>query len=313
MSEINEFDNDMNNNNNKNIKIENLLLDSGGIFGYTIVGALKYLEENIDMSNIKKYLGSSIGSLISLMLILDYSINEIFQIAYKLDLKRLIDIKNNNILDIVNNYGFDDGKKLCKLIKIIIRSKTDNDNITFKELYNFNGKELIIPGTNVSKKICEIFSMKTTPDMYVWEAIRISCSYPLVFQPYMYDNCYYVDGGANFYSVDEFNEKDNSLGILLENFEGHYDDINSFEAYMENLLTCPIRSLKYSRFNKKKCICIDVQDIKIYGLDLSVKNEIKNKLYNFGYENTKKQFKCFFNNYLKKEYRHIGTQTDFEN
>ena len=47
------------------------------------IGKVSLIDSTGKVCSTEKYLGSSIGSLISLMLILDYSINEIFQIAYK--------------------------------------------------------------------------------------------------------------------------------------------------------------------------------------------------------------------------------------
>ena len=59
------------------INIENIYLDAGGIYGYTICGCLQVLQENNILKNINNILGCSVGGLIGLLLALEYTTEEI--------------------------------------------------------------------------------------------------------------------------------------------------------------------------------------------------------------------------------------------
>jgi len=65
--------------------MKNLVLSGGGINGIIELGSLKALE-NLDLlKNIKNYSGSSIGSIICFLLIIDFSPSDIFIIVKKID------------------------------------------------------------------------------------------------------------------------------------------------------------------------------------------------------------------------------------
>tara|TARA_B100000123_G_C25730198_1_gene428881 strand:+ start:507 stop:1406 length:900 start_codon:yes stop_codon:yes gene_type:complete len=297
--------------NNKN-DIENLYLDSGGIYGFTICGSLQCLQEKGILKNIKNILGCSVGGILGLFLALGYSSEEIFNISYYLDLKKIINIKKNNFLNIYKNYGFDDGKKLENIFKILIKNKTNNENLTFKELYDYNKKTLIIIGNNINKRRYEIFNKDNSPNMELWKAVRITCSLPLIFKPYKYNNFYYVDGGNSCNNTNYFKNKNKTIGIMLERGEIGNFKIESFEEYLTNLFYSPLKSLKFYNYIKDNCIEIDTHSQSISFVNFSISNKNKISLYEFGYNQTQEQIKEILKNINsnKSSFRNIGTQTD---
>ena len=105
------------------LNIKNIYLDSGGIYGYTICGCLQVLKDFNLLNNIENILGCSVGGLVGMLFALDYTTEEIFRVAYNLDINKLINFKKNNLLNIFSNYGFDDGEKLKNIIKYLIKKK----------------------------------------------------------------------------------------------------------------------------------------------------------------------------------------------
>ena len=96
--------------------IKNLVLGSGGIYGFTILGALKYLEDNnfYKREELNNILGVSIGAILGLFISLGYELDEIIELGMKLDFFKLINFNSNKFLSIVENFGYDNGEKMVK-------------------------------------------------------------------------------------------------------------------------------------------------------------------------------------------------------
>ncbi len=91
------------------------------------------------------------------------------------------------------------------------------------------GVDLIVTGTNITKKTPLYFSVYHTPDFPVTEAIGISMNFPLLFKPI------YVNYKVHETMDDDYNEKYHGLfvdGGMLNNLPFHaFDDHKS-----ENIL-----------------------------------------------------------------------------
>ena len=153
-------------------------------------------------------------------------------------------------------------------------------------------------GTNLTLCQSEIFSENTTPDMKVYDALRISISFPLVFEKVCYNNNCYADGGvmANF-PIDIFDDDiDKTLGIVV-NSKRNISEIVSFDQYL-------IRILYLLSFQKQELLCQKYKEhsIKItveYGLlSINFSNKTKKYLIEEGYKQFKDNFD--FNKYYKK-------------
>ena len=169
-----------------------LCLSGGGVYGLSIIGSLKYLcDKNIlKLYSINKFIGTSIGSIICFLLVINYDINTIIKIIYKLNLDK---IKINfDLSNLIENFGIDNGCKIISIIQTLIFNKLELYDITFKQLYEKTKKDLNIIALNYTKKKEALLSYKTTPDMSVILAIRMSSSIPFIFRPVKYKNYLYI-------------------------------------------------------------------------------------------------------------------------
>ena len=142
---------------------------------------MKALEEYDLIKNVKTYTGTSSGGIFCLLLNLGYNYNELEDLCLKLDFSQFKDISSETILSFTDDYGIDSGKKLLNLIKILIKKKVTNSDITFLELFEKTNKKLTITGTCVNKKCLEYFNYETRPNMRIIDAVRITFSIPLVY------------------------------------------------------------------------------------------------------------------------------------
>ncbi len=90
------------------MRYEELVISSGGIYIVHYVGALLSLNKYFPLQHFKYYTGCSAGSILSLLLVCGYSIEELYEEILQLDITEHQDIKISNFLE---EYGFDNGQK----------------------------------------------------------------------------------------------------------------------------------------------------------------------------------------------------------
>lgn len=228
----------------------NFVFEGGGVKGLAYVGALQVLEEKGIQQNITRVAGASAGAICALLVGLNYNSEEIKDILWHMDFRDFMD-KSKGILRntyrLLNHFGWYKGDFFKHWIEGIIEKKTGQKNITFKELHHMKDfKDMVFIGTNLSTHFSELFSFRTTPDMDVAEALRITMSIPLFFQSVKANHDQiYVDGGLLMnYPIKVFDRKlyVESNSIRKEYYKHLNDKITSPDmAYVYNKETLGFR------------------------------------------------------------------------
>lgn len=290
--------------------IENLILGPGGIYGCSILGAIKYLVKNNYLKDLKCIMGISAGSIIGIFMALKFSYNDIEKLMLKINISKIIDY-DNNFMDILDNYGYDDGKKFIRIIKIAIKSVLGNENATFKELYEFSNLEFSVVGSNITNSKETIFNYKTFPDMKIFEAIIISSSIPLVFKPYKFNGDLYLDGGLNSCSTNYYSNQKKTLRLLINDFNDEQKSYNNIFEFLGSLIFYPLRN-----YRKEVCqgntIYIKVVNFDNKFVDFGLSDDDKLELVRQGYQNMEDKFINFINFINEKKLVDKSTQTDFD-
>ncbi|KAI8497588.1 hypothetical protein Bbelb_248940 [Branchiostoma belcheri] len=211
----------------KEFPFTNLVMEGGGAKGIAYVGAVKILEDAGIMKNITRFAGTSAGAITAAMLAVGMTSEEIKREMSEVDmLKVVIDgggplpgvfKKIGMGFNVVCDAGANPGKVKC-YIKIVRnrflewmgsilqkylakhQHKDLGKDVTFSQLYHALGHELCIVAYNMEYAQETYFHVKTTPLTKIREAVRMSMSIPVVFQPYKLGGFKYMDGGlvANF-------------------------------------------------------------------------------------------------------------------
>jgi predicted acylesterase/phospholipase RssA len=241
----------------------NLALSGGATRTATFVGCVKSLEEKGYLKSFKNFVGTSAGAVIALMLVLDYNYDEMKNfLKIKLSHSAVTKISMKNIINIFETFGIDNGDNLTDFLKHIIINKDLDENITFLELTKKKGKNLVICVCNISKKQLEYLSVDTHPDMKVVTAIRMAASIPLLYQPVIYNNDYYIDSFVyNNFPIEFFNKHVNeTLGI---NVYDHTPDIKTFWDFLQSIYNSMLERLYIKQKTEHKHIC----NIELYNKD----------------------------------------------
>ena len=164
------------------------------------------------------------------MLSLGLSAKDIVEISFNLEPDNFI---NMNIVEIFDNLGLENGDKIVKLFRSMIKLKCHSADLTFKEHYELTGgKILTLTGTCLNDKKVYYFNKNRTPDMKIIDALRITISFPIFFTPVQYDGKLFIDGAflapnpAIYFSDEGGREKDgmgkidwNRLVVLMSSGE----------------------------------------------------------------------------------------------
>ncbi|XP_038077329.1 uncharacterized protein LOC119745177 [Patiria miniata] len=181
---------------------DGIVLEGGGNKGLSATGAIRVLEELGYWGNIKRFAGASAGSMVAALMAVGYNSHDIEAFLSGDISKVFLDARFGKLSFLPNmlwSYGLHPGKKISDWFGEQIKAKTGKPDLTFKELYQLNKTELCITVTNMNTMDCTYCHVKTTPDMPIREAVRMSGCIPGFFCPVEVKSGnttdYYVDGG----------------------------------------------------------------------------------------------------------------------
>jgi len=228
--------------NDKNM-IKNIVFSGGGLKSWAYIGTLHALEE-YQFKEVEQIVGVSAGAVFGLFYILGLKWDFLLDFFINLNFKELFDIDIDNILIQQSLLA---GIKFTEIIKEVISYRIDPD-ITFKELYKHCKIKFTTSALNVSDSVLEYFNYELTPDIKVIDAVRASCSLPVILPPYRIGESFYYDGGiCNNCPIDILDEID-SIAFDLS----FYKENNNSSMKLFDLLNCLVAISNNSK-GKKNC------------------------------------------------------------
>jgi predicted acylesterase/phospholipase RssA len=200
--------------------IKSLVISGGGIGGFNLYGAIKYLsQKNIwNINNIKSMYTTSIGSYIGLVLSLSYDWDSLDDYLIMRPWDNVFKFKPDQILNFWSSKGILDENITKIVLEPLLVAKELSINITMLELYNYNNIEFHIYTCNLNSTLPKLvdISYKTHPDLCVYKAIAMSSAIPILFPPVCDTSNCYIDGAIfnNFPLNSCINDNINEEEIL---------------------------------------------------------------------------------------------------
>lgn len=265
---------------------DTLVLSGGSIKGVCHIGALDYLADENKIKNIKNYVGTSVGSIIGYLLIIDYTPLEILLSFCH---NNPFNETNINILSMLSNKGALSFSPITDLLEKLTINKI-GVLMTMKRLYEIFGKRLVCVTYNLSLAKIECIDYMTDPDMPCLTAIRMSCNLPLIFEKFKYNSYQYIDGGiANNFPLTIGESIGKSVIAIALDTEQNKEQDSIIEFFFE-ILNVPLRNVLRETIKNAKpestVIYVEVNDTPFF--DFAPKISKILRLFKLGYQSAKK-------------------------
>lgn len=276
-----------------------MVIAGGATKVFAVIGVIKYLQEQDELKYIKNFVGTSAGALICLLLAMDYNYEKLkTTISSTLKNESITTFNPEGIFQLLDTYGINDGENLHSLLEKLIYDRFKIHKMTFIDFAKASGKNLVVCVSNLSKERHEFFSLDTTPDMEVAQAVRISCSIPVLFEPVKIKGDMYLDGGIyNNFPIDYFpdHQLKDILGINI--MAKNYQRDDDFFKYLGFIFSSVLEKFNKKTINNKdrNVITLEFDDedpwltfseIKIY-----ISDEKFNKYVDLGYQAAKENIR----------------------
>lgn len=276
---------------------DTLVLSGGGVKGFHILGATQALLDSQMLTDVKTYVGTSIGAIISYMLAIGYTPIEIV-VSVHVN-KWLERVQNFNLVAMINGNGATSFTSIYDSLEKMTLNKIGR-LLTLKKLEEEFGKTLICTTYNMTTCNIEYLGPDNYPDLPCLTALRMSANIPLVFERFKYMDNFYVDGGLgdNFPISKGVEIGGKVIGVHLEISEQSLKDEpeDGLLAYFVRLLQVPIiQSTKFrSESVQDKSVIIPIRTPKLRNaLKFDIDSKTRLEMFSNGYNCVK--------NFLEKE------------
>ena len=295
---------------------ENFVFQGGGMRGIAFGGAILFLEKYNLLSQIKRFAGSSAGAIVAGLLAVGCTGQKTTDILHNTRFHTFMDGRESPLYAFsdawrfLHEYGFFKGEVFEQWYGKVLEDITGDPNITFLQVYERYGKELVITGTCLNTCETHYYHYKEYPHMPVKTAVRISMGIPCIFTAFKEpgtDNLM-VDGGIlNNYPIwvfdgktigdpgvtDEEILKSKTLGFKLMTDQEKQDyklyhieeRIDGAMGFIKALINSMLIQIERGHIRAgywPRTVCINTHNADSFNFDLP--DETKQKLIQSGYD-----------------------------
>jgi len=256
--------------------MKHLAIGPGAMGFYLYLGSLTRMSDKGHLKDLEEISGSSAGAIIGLMYCLTRGdMKKILDTSLKIPVNHLM---RPNLKTLLTKYGLIPLGKIRKTFSDVCVTEASKDDITFKELFDFFNVKLHVSAYCVQLEKIRYFSVDTSPDMSVLDAVCASIAIPFLFSSIkLNDGMNYIDGGSiETAPGGPFVGKDDVL-ILKMSYDNWMIDVKDIKSYALNLLYATMK-LRYTySFPTFNIICEG--DV----FDFGASSESKLRMFTAGY------------------------------
>lgn len=269
--------------------LNTLVLGGGAIRGFALLGAIQYMQDKGLLTNVNKYIGTSIGAIIAYLLCIGYAPVEI-----------MVVLCQNNFLDRLGQFNFlnmmnGGGATSFSVIQDVIEKLTIQKIgrlVTMGELYGMCGKILVCSTYNHTSGQTQYIDHTNYGSTQCLVILRMSANLPFLFEPFLYDGNLYLDGGiVDNVPTGALGGDDVAVALRLLSQKKN-KDITNFLDYAMDILTIPVRQLEEARLSHNPTACTVISIPLDYAtFHFNLNNTDKFDLFSIGYNTVREYFR----------------------
>jgi predicted acylesterase/phospholipase RssA len=195
----------------------------GGNKGIMYLGMLSACEQHFEkwygiswseyIDGIKGFAGSSIGTLVSLTMLLNLPVTRVKKICQPLlnDMRNLV--PRPDFTALFTEFGIENGDALRQLVIDLLQSAGLCKTATFADIQRMLRKKFVCVATDIHTTKPVLFSPQTTPNVTICDAVFMSMCIPFLFAPMKHEEHYCVDGALSCNLLSCFPENETFSSI----------------------------------------------------------------------------------------------------
>lgn len=177
-------------------QVTHLALSGGGLCGLAYLGCIRFLQTEKLTTGLRHVCGTSIGAFFACLIALDIPYGRLEQIVKEHCKHESLCFDPCDIMNVFVKMGVKDAEFLVISLRKYISEHFNSNDITFLELSKATGKHLVICASCVEMGVPTFFSVDTTPNVGVVDAVKASMSIPVLIKPTKIGDHHYIDGAV---------------------------------------------------------------------------------------------------------------------
>jgi predicted acylesterase/phospholipase RssA len=220
---------------------DTLVLSGNSTNGIATLGALQKLHELHLLDDVLSYIGTSSGSITSALLAIEYDPLEI--LSYICANKVYSKIPGFSLNNLINKGSLIKFDYMEEILHNMIIEKLGYIP-TLKQIKTYFNKSVTCVSYNITDNKREYVSHENYPDLLVTKALRMSSACPFIFEPFLYKDKYYIDGGITDNFAMDYAQRlsDRCIGVCNTNPTTPYTENCGYFNFIQNLFVILIHS-----------------------------------------------------------------------
>jgi predicted acylesterase/phospholipase RssA len=193
---------------------EAVVLGPGGTRAYYYIGALRALEQAGRLADVRHWVGVSAGALLSVLMAAGYTAEEIYRESLSTDL--ITFTQPNTLVSLLATWGFLSTTPFEQRLSVLLKAKLGEDVKTFRDFSARAPHSVVVVVSDLDDRRPLYFSVETTPDESIVEAVLASCTVPLLFPARVWRGHRVIDGAfTDPYPLHVAAGKGRTLGLVM--------------------------------------------------------------------------------------------------
>lgn len=232
---------------------ETLVVSGGAFNGMRLIGAIMYIDQQVDLSTIKSFRGTSVGSIICVFLAMRMQPDHILACLLQQRCLEKLAVNPHDLLRIVKEGHLFPFSIISDAITAILL-QVHGSIPTFRQIQEEFDSRLECITYNMTTRSEERLNADTTPDMDVVTAIRLSSCLPIFFDKAWYKDNLYTDGAMlESFPILPEDDKPTTIGVYVDSDHASYDTLI---GYLHQLLYIPYRHRMMEKIKTLSQACI---------------------------------------------------------